>query len=113
MTNCAHQEDIRHIVMLTNLVEDGKKKAEKYWPEADKPLTFVKDQRQSFNVKLIEEEEFALFTSRRLALTLSPSSGQKNENEREILQVDSKLQFSFDFYGSSIDWVSVGTNEIP
>ncbi|KAF4523953.1 hypothetical protein B566_EDAN012425 [Ephemera danica] len=53
------QENVRVIVMLANLVEDGKIKCEKYWPSLG-----TKTQYGSITTRTITEDEFLDYTTR-------------------------------------------------
>nr|XP_022310653.1 receptor-type tyrosine-protein phosphatase alpha-like isoform X2 [Crassostrea virginica] len=53
------QENVRFIVMLTNLVENGKNKCIQYWPEKDKVLSVG-----PCNIKLLQETVYAFYTQR-------------------------------------------------
>ncbi|XP_061180609.1 receptor-type tyrosine-protein phosphatase epsilon-like [Saccostrea echinata] len=57
------QEDIKDIVMLANIIENGKNKCTQYWPEKDKAM-----QIGPCNISLIEETIYAFQTLRKFSL---------------------------------------------
>ncbi|XP_061170426.1 receptor-type tyrosine-protein phosphatase mu-like [Saccostrea echinata] len=57
------QENIQCIVMLTNLVEDGKKKCAKYWPDIDMSKNIGQ-----CTLSLLEETVYAFYTFRMFSL---------------------------------------------
>ena len=56
------QEKVQFIVMLTNLIEEKKKKCAPYWPERDG----IPEMFGSFTIKLVEEEHSLHFVVRLL-----------------------------------------------
>ncbi|KAL5022770.1 hypothetical protein ScPMuIL_001925 [Solemya velum] len=60
------QEKCGVVVMLTNLVEDGKKKCERYWPLEGEKMTFG-----SIMLSLASEEEHDVYTIRNIDVTLT------------------------------------------
>ncbi|XP_052803536.1 uncharacterized protein LOC128233749 isoform X2 [Mya arenaria] len=69
-----HSEDVKIIVMVTNLLETGKRKCFKYWP--DDRATYGK-----CYVKLDQVEEFADFVVRNLTYSMEGS-----QFERQLIQ---------------------------
>ncbi|KAK6991230.1 receptor-type tyrosine-protein phosphatase gamma, partial [Biomphalaria glabrata] len=68
------EQNVKKVVMLTNLTEDGKMKCEQYWPNEGKlPYGDIK-------MKLISTETFSDFTVRRLELN------KKNEDTHRVTQ---------------------------
>ena len=61
------QEKVQFIVMLTNLMEEGRKKCDRYWPEEqDSSVTYGQ-----FNVTSLEEEMLLHFVMRALKVEVS------------------------------------------
>nr|XP_034318918.1 receptor-type tyrosine-protein phosphatase alpha isoform X1 [Crassostrea gigas] len=57
------QENVSSVVMVTTLVEGEKVKCNKYWPDKDNPVLYGPMQ-----VTLMEEKEYACFTTRQLSV---------------------------------------------
>nr|XP_034321166.1 receptor-type tyrosine-protein phosphatase alpha-like [Crassostrea gigas] len=57
------QENVSSVVMVTTLVEGEKVKCNKYWPDTDNPALYGPVQ-----VTLMEEKEYACFTTRQLSV---------------------------------------------
>ncbi|XP_065926867.1 receptor-type tyrosine-protein phosphatase alpha isoform X2 [Magallana gigas] len=57
------QENVSSVVMVTTLVEGEKVKCNKYWPDKDNPALYGPVQ-----VTLMEEKEYACFTTRQLSV---------------------------------------------
>ncbi|KAK3602046.1 hypothetical protein CHS0354_021141 [Potamilus streckersoni] len=66
------QKDCGRIVMLTNLMEEGKIKCVKYWPDKEGTQKYGK-----ITVKNIKEEVFADFVVRTLKITMHKNSQMK------------------------------------
>ncbi|XP_069134513.1 receptor-type tyrosine-protein phosphatase mu-like [Argopecten irradians] len=58
------QQRTGKIVMLTNLIEGGKPKCDKYWPEEGKPLSTT-----NFNIILDRERSYAFYIVREFTVT--------------------------------------------
>nr|XP_022311910.1 receptor-type tyrosine-protein phosphatase kappa-like [Crassostrea virginica] len=71
------QENIECIVMLTNLIETGKNKCSKYWPDRDEPMTIG-----PCSISLVEEIKYAFFVVRKLSV-----QKVNTRNERHIVQL--------------------------
>ncbi|XP_055884531.1 receptor-type tyrosine-protein phosphatase alpha-like, partial [Biomphalaria glabrata] len=56
------EQKIEKVVMLTNLIEEGKTKCDKYWPDSGKTMF------GDIKVRLIDTESFADYTIRKLQL---------------------------------------------
>nr|XP_022306516.1 receptor-type tyrosine-protein phosphatase alpha-like isoform X4 [Crassostrea virginica] len=69
------QENVKLVVMLTNIVENGKNKCTQYWPEKDKGMDVG-----PCKIKLLEETEYAFHTYRKFTVQ------QNNSNTRTIAQ---------------------------
>nr|XP_022306525.1 receptor-type tyrosine-protein phosphatase alpha-like isoform X1 [Crassostrea virginica] len=69
------QENVKFIVMLTNIIENGKNKCTQYWPEQDKVLDVG-----PCKIKLLEETVYAFHTRRRFSVQ------QNNSDKRTITQ---------------------------
>ncbi|XP_078327492.1 uncharacterized protein LOC111112706 isoform X2 [Crassostrea virginica] len=69
------QENVKLVVMLTNIVENGKNKCTQYWPEKDKSMDVG-----PCKIKLLEETEYAFHTYRTFTVQ------QNNSNTRTITQ---------------------------
>ncbi|XP_061180589.1 receptor-type tyrosine-protein phosphatase alpha-like [Saccostrea echinata] len=70
------QENIGCIIMLTNLVENGKNKCTKYWPGRNQPMT-----SGPCKVSLLEETTYAFYTIRQFSI-----QRKKSEEVRTINQ---------------------------
>lgn len=57
------QEKSHRIIMVTNLIEDGRHKCDQYWPDFDKK------EFANVVVEKLEEEQYADFTIRVIKLT--------------------------------------------
>ncbi|XP_062578851.1 receptor-type tyrosine-protein phosphatase gamma-like [Saccostrea cucullata] len=68
------QEKVKDIVMLTNLVENGKNKCTQYWPTKDKAMNVG-----PCEVSLLEEKTYAFYIVRKLSVQ------RKNTKERREL----------------------------
>uniref|UniRef100_A0A2C9KN03 protein-tyrosine-phosphatase n=1 Tax=Biomphalaria glabrata TaxID=6526 RepID=A0A2C9KN03_BIOGL len=68
------EQNVKKVVMLTNLTEDGKMKCEQYWPNEGKLLY------GDIKMKLISTETFSDFTVRRLEMN------KKNEDTHHVTQ---------------------------
>ncbi|XP_062578082.1 receptor-type tyrosine-protein phosphatase kappa-like [Saccostrea cucullata] len=68
------QENIDCVLMLTNLVENGKNKCTQYWPNKDHPMKIG-----SHMVSLLEESTYAFYTVRKLSI--------KRQNSNELRAV--------------------------
>ncbi|KAL3868893.1 hypothetical protein ACJMK2_041649 [Sinanodonta woodiana] len=66
------QKDCGRIVMLTNLMEEGKIKCVKYWPDKEETHKYGK-----ITVKNIKEEVFADFVVRTLKMSMNKNSQMK------------------------------------
>ncbi|RZB89873.1 Y phosphatase domain containing protein, partial [Asbolus verrucosus] len=55
------QENVKHIAMLANIYEDGKKKVEKYWPAINESLQFGDITIQHVSNKVHADYEFRVF----------------------------------------------------
>jgi protein tyrosine phosphatase len=64
------EQQVEKVVMLTNLVEDGKQKCEKYWPEEGEIKV------GEITIKLTTTQVFADYTIRRLQLKKDGKTGQ-------------------------------------
>nr|XP_022303306.1 receptor-type tyrosine-protein phosphatase mu-like [Crassostrea virginica] len=69
------QENIKSIVMLTNIIENGKDKCTQYWPEKGKLMNVG-----PCKIKLLEETVYAFHTYRKFTVH------QNNSNKRTITQ---------------------------
>ncbi|XP_061175340.1 receptor-type tyrosine-protein phosphatase kappa-like [Saccostrea echinata] len=58
------QENIHQVVMLSNIIEDGKVKCEKYWPEICEPLTFG-----DLEINLLSAKDFANYSLRQITIS--------------------------------------------
>ena len=64
--HCVYQENIRLVIMVTGLVEVGRRKCHQYWPaEKGVPVEYG-----SFKLELLEEQAQAHYTVRHMRLTL-------------------------------------------
>ncbi|XP_034310566.2 receptor-type tyrosine-protein phosphatase epsilon isoform X1 [Magallana gigas] len=66
------QENVRCIVMLTNLIENGKNKCTQYWPENDSPFEVGPCKMQ-----LLEETTYAFYTLRKFTVLNTKTSGKR------------------------------------
>ncbi|XP_061180598.1 receptor-type tyrosine-protein phosphatase kappa-like [Saccostrea echinata] len=57
------QENIECVLMLTNLVENGKNKCKEYWPNKDRSMNIG-----PCKIRLLEETTYAFFTVRKFSL---------------------------------------------
>ncbi|XP_052761570.1 receptor-type tyrosine-protein phosphatase kappa-like isoform X2 [Mya arenaria] len=69
------QQKVEKIVMVTNLIEEGKEKCEQYWPNVGTTLTY-----SGVKVTCQSEDEYAEFTRRLLLLN-------DGESERQLHQL--------------------------
>ncbi|GLV36278.1 Leukocyte-antigen-related-like [Carabus blaptoides fortunei] len=69
------QEKVQYIVMLANVIEGGKKKCEKYWPDIDTSQKYGEVEVLFIKSDLYADFEYRLFNIK------------KNEQTREILQM--------------------------
>ncbi|XP_056020375.1 uncharacterized protein LOC125670205 [Ostrea edulis] len=58
------QENVNQIIMLTNIIEDGKVKCEQYWPENDEPSTYGR-----LVISLQSVKDFANYSLRQITLS--------------------------------------------
>eukprot|EP00105_Crassostrea_gigas_P043042 XP_019927190.1 PREDICTED: receptor-type tyrosine-protein phosphatase kappa-like isoform X2 [Crassostrea gigas] len=58
------QENVHQIIMLTNIIEDGKVKCEHYWPESDEPLILG-----DLDIRLQSDKHFASYSIRQMTLS--------------------------------------------
>ncbi|XP_068083932.1 receptor-type tyrosine-protein phosphatase kappa [Anabrus simplex] len=58
------QEEVKIIAMLTNIVESGKRKCEKYWPDLENGMTYG-----AFTINTISTDVFPDYTISRLQVT--------------------------------------------
>ncbi|XP_062603358.1 receptor-type tyrosine-protein phosphatase kappa-like isoform X3 [Saccostrea cucullata] len=65
------QENIDCVLILTNIVENGKNKCTQYWPNKDHPMKIGQ-----CKVSLLEESEYAFYTVRKLSI--------KRQNPNEL-----------------------------
>ncbi|XP_049826654.1 receptor-type tyrosine-protein phosphatase epsilon-like isoform X1 [Aethina tumida] len=72
------QENVKHIVMVANLIEGQKKRVERYWPQINESLEFG-----TISVKYIYENIYANYREREFKIT-------KNNTVRKV----SQLQFT-------------------
>ncbi|XP_065927543.1 receptor-type tyrosine-protein phosphatase gamma [Magallana gigas] len=66
------QENVRFIVMLTNIVENGKNKCTQYWPTKDKPLEVG-----PCKMHLLKENVYAFHTFRKFTVQSTTSSAKR------------------------------------
>nr|XP_034335012.1 receptor-type tyrosine-protein phosphatase zeta-like [Crassostrea gigas] len=66
------QENVRFIVMLTNIVENGKNKCTQYWPTKDKPLEVG-----PCKMHLLKENVYAFHTFRKFTVQSTKSSAKR------------------------------------
>ncbi|VDI16539.1 Hypothetical predicted protein [Mytilus galloprovincialis] len=71
------QENVGKIVMVTQLIENQKKKCEQYWPETVSEQLVV----NNFKVTMIEERKYTFYVYRLLTVSLKNST---NMQERKI-----------------------------
>ena len=64
--HCVWQENIRLVVMVTALVEVGRRKCHQYWPKQIRGI----ETYGSFTVELIQEQAVAHYTLREIKVTL-------------------------------------------
>ncbi|KAK9883921.1 hypothetical protein WA026_004861 [Henosepilachna vigintioctopunctata] len=55
------QENVKHIVMLANIIENGKKKVEQYWPNINEELVFGNITVQYVSVETYADFEYKIF----------------------------------------------------
>ena len=84
------QQNVSIIIMLTNLIEDGKKKCNKYWPEKDKSSDFTTnhDLHDALTVTLTEESEFATYTKRNMLMKMTSPNSNNDEQYLNIGKID-------------------------
>ncbi|XP_062577808.1 receptor-type tyrosine-protein phosphatase epsilon-like [Saccostrea cucullata] len=63
------QENVTVIIMLTNLVEGGKKKCDKYWPDLGEETTYG-----NIDVRLLKEKQYAYYIIRHLQVRRNSES---------------------------------------
>eukprot|EP00105_Crassostrea_gigas_P026401 XP_011447345.2 PREDICTED: receptor-type tyrosine-protein phosphatase gamma [Crassostrea gigas] len=66
------QENVRCIVMLTNIIENGKNKCTQYWPENDSAFEVGPCKMQ-----LLEETTYAFYTLRKFTVHNTKTSGKR------------------------------------
>ncbi|XP_062612197.1 tyrosine-protein phosphatase 11-like [Saccostrea cucullata] len=57
------QENIQNVVMLTNLIENGKNKCIQYWPNKEQPMAIG-----PCKIDLLNEKVYAFWTIRKLSV---------------------------------------------
>nr|CAB3265299.1 receptor-type tyrosine-protein phosphatase gamma-like [Phallusia mammillata] len=73
------ENNVTIIVMITNLVEKGRRKCDQYWPQEGK------EQYKHVSVVLKETQTFANYIIRHFAVK-NNKLGRRNTNERKVLQ---------------------------
>ena len=68
--HCVWQENIRLIVMVTGLVEVGRRKCHQYWPGQIRGI----EQYGSFQIELVSEQSVAHYTLREIRIKLGNDS---------------------------------------
>lgn len=75
------ENNVSVIVMITNLIEKGRRKCDQYWPQDGR------EQYRNFQVTLRDEDVYANYTVRTLQLRDQKQSKRRSySNERRILQ---------------------------